>query len=81
MNVAVGVNNTEHNLPLPLPLCMHIIHLLNIQHPQPLKEISASPHQYIISTDVVSDHRIQAGAQFIWNYGLDTILMYTMLTT
>ena len=57
---------------------MHIIHQLNIPCPQPHKEISASPHQYIISTDVISDHRIQAGAQFIWNYGIDTIRMYAM---
>ena len=57
------------------------LNLLNIQCPQPHKEISASPHQYIISTDVISDHRIQASAQFIWNYGLDTILMYNMQTT
>ena len=55
--------------------------LLNIQCPQPHKEISAGPHQYIISTDVISDHRIQAGAQFIWNHGLDIILMYNMQTT
>ena len=60
---------------------MHFIQLTNIQCPHPHKEISAGPHQYIISTDVISDHRTQAGAQFIWNYGLDTILMHNMQTT